>query len=58
MQHKVSPINTASVTTHYFYGYGSTHEEAVQDALALAKKRDPSAYVQDGRVYFTQIPAL
>lgn len=51
---KVSPINTANYSAHYFYGYGATHEAAVADALRLAKQRDPEAYARDGRVFFQQ----
>lgn len=51
---KHSPTNVKNYSTHYFYGYGNTHEEAVQDALRLAKERDPEAYIQNGAVFFSQ----
>lgn len=51
---KVSPTNVANYSAHYFYGYGSTYEAAVADALAQAKQRDPDAYAKDGRVFFNQ----
>ena len=45
---KVELVNYQTLHAMCGYGEGRTLEEAQQDALRLARQRDPDAYLSDG----------
>lgn len=50
--HKVYLCNLQSIGTMCGYGQGKTREEAVEDAIRLARETDPDAFYEGGVVCF------
>lgn len=50
--HKIALVNTQTLHAMYGYGTGKTEQEAIDNALEIARKRDPNARYFEGQVWF------
>ena len=49
---KIPLINGRTLNSQAGYGLGRTKQEAIENALIKARKRDPHAFYREGQVWF------